>query len=52
MRVRGGAVTGGRGNAFGGSGESSAARAAGPASASFDFEHDPFALAGEGCWEE
>jgi hypothetical protein len=52
MRVRGGAVTGGRGNAFGGSGESSAARAAGPASGSFDFEHDPFALAGEGCWEE
>lgn len=53
MRVRGGVVTGGgRGGGFGGDDAPSAARAAGLTSGHFDFEHDPFALAGDKCWDE
>ncbi|HWB29242.1 MAG TPA: zinc-dependent metalloprotease [Vicinamibacterales bacterium] len=52
MRVRGGAGGGGRGGGFGSDDEPSAARAATPSSGHFDFEHDPFALTGDGCWDE
>jgi hypothetical protein len=53
MRVRGGVTTGGgRGAGFGGDDDPSAARATTVTSGRFDFDHDPFALAGEGCWEE
>jgi hypothetical protein len=53
MRVRGGTAPGaGRGAGFGGDDDPSAARTTTLTSGHFDFEHDPFALTGDACWDD
>jgi hypothetical protein len=53
MRVRGGTAPGaGRGVGFGSDDAPSPARTTTPTSGRFDFDRDPFALTGDGCWDE
>ncbi len=53
MRVRGGATAGGgRGAGLGSEDQPSAARTTTLTSGRFDFDHDPFAFVGDGCWDD